>query len=81
MIQCVLLGSVVVGGVFGENGSEREKGGWAVQCPTQGGTDEVKQKWRERGRGEWRRRSDKEQEQESKKKNPEQNRVTGGTLD
>lgn len=44
------------------------KGGWAVQCPTQGGTDEVKQKWRERGRGEWRRRSDKEQEQESKKK-------------
>lgn len=25
----------------------REKGGWAEQCPTEGGTDEVREKWRE----------------------------------
>lgn len=24
-----------------------EKGGWAEQCPTEGGTDEVREKWRE----------------------------------
>lgn len=23
-------------------------GGWAVQCPTEGGTDEVREKWREK---------------------------------
>lgn len=23
----------------------REKGGWAEQCPTEGGTDEVREKW------------------------------------
>ena len=26
----------------------REKGGWAGQCPTEGGTDEVREKWREK---------------------------------
>lgn len=45
------MGSGVVGGVVGENRGEREKGGWAEQCPTEGGTDEVKEKWREKSRG------------------------------
>lgn len=42
-----IVWSGVVGGAVGEN---REKGGWAEQCPTGGGTDEVGKKWREKGK-------------------------------
>lgn len=58
VIQYV-LGSEVVGGAVGENRGEREKGGWAARCPTEGGTDEVKEKWRERRREELRKRPNK----------------------
>lgn len=27
-----------------------KRGGWVEQCPTEGGTDEVKEKWREKRR-------------------------------
>lgn len=40
----------------------REKGGWAAQCPTEGGTDEVRGKWREtKQQGELRKGTHKEQ--------------------
>lgn len=42
-MQCALR-SGAVGGAVGE---DRGEGGWAELCPTGGGTDEVREKWRE----------------------------------
>lgn len=53
-----MLESGVVGGAVGENKGER--GGWAEQCPTEGGTDEVREKWREKRQEELRKGTHKE---------------------
>lgn len=45
---------------IGEKGG---KGGWAEQCPTEGGTDEVREKWREKRQEELRKGTHKEQKQ------------------
>lgn len=58
MIQYVLE-SGDVGGAVEEN--KGEKGGWAEQCPTEGGTDEVREKWREKREEELRKGTHKEQ--------------------
>lgn len=39
------------------------RGGWAEQCPTEGGTDEVRKKWREKTQKESRKGAHKEQQQ------------------
>ena len=37
---------------------------WEQQCPTEGGTDEVREKWREKRQEELRKGTHKEQKQE-----------------
>lgn len=46
MIQYMLESGLVGGGWVEQLGRIREKGGWAEQCITEGGTDEVREKWR-----------------------------------
>lgn len=53
-IQYVLGSGVVSRGWVEQLERKREKGGWAEQCPTEGGTDEVREKWREKRQEELR---------------------------